>query len=62
MGKATAMAYLSYPPFENYYGQFDIEIYNILIAAHQEFVKTKITDLEVECSLVILRYLCNFKQ
>lgn len=57
-GKATAKMAEKYPDCN--VTDFDSEIFSTLIQSHQEFGKTKITELEVEISLVICRYLAKF--
>ena len=48
------------PPISEKPLEFDSEIYEILLDAHEKISKTKITELEVETSLIIARYWVNF--
>jgi len=48
------------PPIDQHCNEFDQEVYEILLDAHEINKKTKITELEIEISLIIAKYCSNF--
>lgn len=60
LGKASALMLLKYGSHTSKPVQFDQLLYEALQESHIKIGKTKMTELEVEISLVIARYLAKF--